>query len=86
MYLVESFVGEPLYVSLTLDDAANRARIPGHRAPHPQAHHEAVFDRLRTATRGLEGDAYSSAFSAELDAIRTEAATAGSVLNRLLVP
>lgn len=71
---------------MTLDDAANKVAIPGHRGPHPQAYHEAVFDRLRTATRGLEGDAYSGAFRRELDAIRTEAATSGSPLNRLLVP
>jgi hypothetical protein len=71
---------------LTLEDAANLVAIPGHRGPHPRAYHEAVFDRLRGATRGLEGDAYSAAFRAELDAIRLEAATAGSALNRLLVP
>lgn len=71
---------------MTLDDVANRVRIPGHRGPHPEAYQEAVLDRLRTATRGLEGDAYSAAFRAELSAIRTEAATAGSALNRLLVP
>lgn len=71
---------------MTLDDAANRVRIPGHRGPHPEAYHREVFDRLSRATEGLSGDAYSGAFRAELDAIRTEAATAGSALNRLLVP
>lgn len=70
---------------MTLDDAANRVAVPGHRGPLPQAYHEAVFDRLRTATRGLDGDGYASAFKAELAAIRTEAATAGSSLNKLLV-
>ena len=70
---------------MTLDDAANRVRIPGHGGPHPEAYHEAVFDRLRTATRGLKGDAYSSMFKAELDAIRTESATPGTALNRLVV-
>ncbi|WP_437605689.1 RHS repeat-associated core domain-containing protein [Sorangium sp. So ce834] len=69
---------------MTLDDAANRVRIPGHRGPHPEAYHQEVFNRLRRATRGLQGDAYSNAFRAELDAIRIEAATAGSGLNRLL--
>ncbi|MBP9207809.1 MAG: AHH domain-containing protein, partial [Kofleriaceae bacterium] len=71
---------------MTLDDAENRVRIPGHRGPHPQAYHEAIFERLRTATSGLQGAAFSSAFRAELAAIRAEAATAGSALNRLLVP
>lgn len=55
-------------------------------AAHPQAYHEAEFDRLRTATRGLEGDAYSTAFRAELGAIRTKAAATGSALHGLLVP
>lgn len=71
---------------MTLEDAANKVAIPGHRGPHPQAYHEAVFRRLSNATEGLSKDAYSSAFRAELDAIRTEASTAGSPLNRMLAP
>ncbi|WP_437829842.1 RHS repeat-associated core domain-containing protein [Sorangium sp. So ce1153] len=71
---------------MTLEDAANRVRIPGHRGPHPEAYHREVFDRLSRTTEGLSGDAYSTAFRAELDAIRSEAATAGSALNRLLMP
>lgn len=71
---------------MDLNDAENRVRVPGHRGPHPQEYHEAVFDRLQTGTRGLEGDAYSSAFRAELEKIRTEVATPGSDLNKLVVP
>jgi hypothetical protein len=69
---------------MTLDDALNRARIPGHRGPHPQGYHEAVFERLSNAVEGRSGEAYSAAFRNQLDAIRTEATTAGSHLNRLL--
>lgn len=71
---------------MTLEDAANKVAIPGHRGPHPAAYHESVFRRLSSATEGLSGKAYSAAFRAELDAIRIEAATTGSALNRLLVP
>lgn len=70
---------------ITLDDAANRVRVPGHRGPHPEEYHREVFDRLSRATEGLSDSTYVTAFLAELDAIRTEAATAGSALNRLLV-
>ncbi|MFO0755161.1 MAG: FG-GAP-like repeat-containing protein [Byssovorax sp.] len=69
---------------MTLEDAANKVEVPGHQGPHPQQYHEAVFQRLQAATRGLSGDAYTRAFRAELEAIRTEAATPGSLLNNLL--
>jgi hypothetical protein len=71
---------------MTLEDAANRVRIPGHRGPHPQAYHEEVYNRLSKATVGLSGEAYAAAFRVELAKIRTEAATVGTRLNQLLVP
>jgi hypothetical protein len=70
---------------MTLDDAENRVRIPGHEGPHPEDYHRQVFDRLLRATEGLSGDAYSAALRAELERIRAEAATPGSPLNRLIV-
>jgi RHS repeat-associated protein len=69
---------------MSLDDGLNKIYISGHRGPHPEAYHEAVFERLTTATRGLSGDAYGRAFRSELEAIGKEAATPGSNLNRLL--
>ena len=42
---------------MSLDDAANKVAVPGHKGPHPQAYHEEVFERLSTATEGLTGDA-----------------------------
>jgi hypothetical protein len=71
---------------MTLEDAANRVRIPGHRGPHPEAYHREVFNRLSRATEGLSDVGYGPAFRAELDAIRVDATTRGSALNRLLVP
>ncbi|WP_177241561.1 AHH domain-containing protein [Stigmatella aurantiaca] len=35
---------------MSLDDAANKVRIPGHKGPHPQEYHEEIFRRLRDAT------------------------------------
>ncbi len=69
---------------MTLEDAANKVGIPGHQGPHPQAYHEAVAARLERATKGLSGDAYSAGFRTELNAIRTEAATVGTPINKLL--
>jgi RHS repeat-associated protein len=69
---------------MTLEDVANKVAVPGHVGPHPEAYHQAVFDRLTTATRGLSGNAYGAAFRAELGAIKSEAATVGSHLNKLL--
>jgi len=70
---------------MTLDDAANRVRVPGHKGPHPQAYHEEVYRRLERATKGLSGDAYKTAFREALEELRAEAATPGTRLNQLLV-
>jgi RHS repeat-associated protein len=69
---------------MTLDDAANRIRIPGHACPHPEAYHQEVFDRLTRATRGLSSDKYKDALLKELDRLGCEASTKGSKLNKLL--
>ena len=69
---------------MTLEDAANKVEVPGHKGPHPEAYHTAVFRRLQDATEGLSGEAYTRAFRSQLEAIRTEAATTGTPLNNLL--
>ncbi|RKH87789.1 hypothetical protein D7Y21_17610 [Corallococcus sp. AB045] len=35
---------------MSLDDAANKVSVPGHRGPHPEAYHQKVFKVLRDAT------------------------------------
>jgi len=70
---------------MTLEDALNKLRVPGHKGPHSQAYHEAVFRRLSTAVQGLEGEAYANALRAELTAIRTELGTPGSIMHNLLM-
>jgi hypothetical protein len=69
---------------MTLEDAENMVKVPGHHGPHPEAYHQAVLDRLQDATDGLSGDAYTTAFRAELARLRAEAATQGTKLNNLL--
>jgi hypothetical protein len=69
---------------MTLEDAANKVSIPGHKGPHPEAYHQAVFDRLTLATQGKSGSAYGQALRNELDAIRVDAMTPGNPLNKLL--
>ncbi len=69
---------------IDLDDALNKIRIPGHKGPHPELYHQTVYDRLVAATRRLSGDAYNSALKAELETLKREAATPGSLLNKLL--
>src|SRR5262249_48795294 len=69
---------------MTLEDVANKVRIPGHAGPHPEVYHQAIFDRLTSATQGLSGKAYKDALLRELESLAREAQTAGSSLNRLL--
>ncbi|WP_223641274.1 AHH domain-containing protein [Corallococcus sp. EGB] len=35
---------------MSLDDPANKVRVPGHKGPHPEAYHRRVFTTLRDAT------------------------------------
>jgi hypothetical protein len=69
---------------MTLEDVANKVRLPGHKGPHPEAYHQAVYDRLQNITKGLRGEEYSKAFRFELDKIAEEILTPGSRLNILL--
>jgi hypothetical protein len=69
---------------MTLEDAANKVPIPGHQGPHPELYHQAIFDRLTSATVGLRGDAYTSALLNELKSMAAEAVMPGTLLNDLL--
>lgn len=70
---------------LTLEDGMNKVRIPGHKGPHPEAYHQAVYDRAIQATRGLKGKEYKKALEAETAAIKQEAVTPGTLLNKLII-
>jgi hypothetical protein len=69
---------------LTLQDVANKVRIPGHQGPHPEEYHLEIFDRLSNAVIGLRGEPYKKALLAELERVAAEIRTPGTKLNRLL--
>lgn len=57
---------------MSMEDAANRVHVPGHKGPHPQAYHERIFRRLYDVTDGLSGTAAESALRAELGNLRAD--------------
>ena len=69
---------------MNLDDALNKIPVPGHRGPHPQAYHQAVFDRLEGATSGLTGEAARNALQMELRSLARDIQSPGSAFNTLL--
>ena len=77
---------KPLFeeAGLSLNDAANLVYVVGQFGPHPQTYHQAVFDRLVTATKGLTGAHYAQALRDELRDLAREAKTAGTLINKLL--
>jgi len=69
---------------MSLDDALNKVRVPGHKGPHPEIYHSTIFDRLRAATNGLSGNAYNQGLRSELRKLAAELRTPGSLLNKLV--
>lgn len=69
---------------MSLKDPINKLPILGHQGPHPK-YNRIVYQRLRSAVKGLNGFAYEDAFQNELYAIAQESAKLGSELNRLLI-
>ncbi|NTX02487.1 AHH domain-containing protein [Myxococcus sp. CA040A] len=70
---------------MSLNDPANIVRVKGHKGPHPQEYHEAVFQRLTEATEGCRTmQRCREALSAELRDLAVEIASPGSDLNRLV--
>lgn len=70
---------------LSLDDAANKVRVKGHKGPHPQAYHEEVFDRLKEATQGCRSiQQCREALLEELKALAEDISTPGTPLNKLV--
>jgi hypothetical protein len=70
---------------MSLDDAANKVRVPGHKGPHPQEYHEEVFRRLRDAT--LECRSIQecwAALTSELQRLGRQISTPGTRLNKLV--
>jgi hypothetical protein len=77
---------EPLFTKAgySMNDAVNKVYVAGHKGPHPEAYHQAVYKALLDATNGLSGEKYKTAFDSTLKELATQAQTVGSYLNKLL--
>ncbi|MFY0580201.1 AHH domain-containing protein [Cystobacter fuscus] len=70
---------------MSMEDPANKVRIPGHKGPHPEAYHQDVFKRLERAVRRCETTAQCrESLSRELKQLATELREIGSRLNKLV--
>ncbi|WP_164014836.1 AHH domain-containing protein [Pyxidicoccus trucidator] len=70
---------------MSLDDAANRVHVPGHKGPHPREYHEEVFNRLdRVTARCRTLEHCRKALTAELMRLAREISSQGSRLNELV--
>ncbi len=70
---------------MSLDDAANKIRVPGHKGPHPQEYHEEVFRRLRDATLECRSiQECRAALTSELQRLGRQISTPGTRLNKLV--
>lgn len=70
---------------MSMDDPANKVRIPGHKGPHPEAYHQEVFRRLGDAVKGCETTVQCrEALTQELKLLAEQIRTVGSRLNKLI--
>jgi RHS repeat-associated protein len=69
---------------MDMQNPLNRVVVEGHRGPHPEAYHKHVYHYLNGRTAGLAGEEYAQAFRAGLGELRTEIATPGSPLNKMV--
>ncbi|WNG27750.1 hypothetical protein F0U62_29765 [Cystobacter fuscus] len=70
---------------MSMEDPANKVRIPGHKGPHPKEYHERVFRQLRDAVKHCETTAQCrEALTRELYKLAEELRTLGSELNKLV--
>jgi hypothetical protein len=70
---------------MSMEDPANKVRIPGHKGPHPQAYHERIYQRLAGAVEDCETMAQCrEALTRELGRLAGELKKAGSGLNKLV--
>jgi RHS repeat-associated protein len=80
-------VFQPMFdrAGVDIDGPENKVGVEGHRGPHPEAYHRAVYQALTAATAGASNDAeYRTRFRAALNALRVRIATRGTDLNRLV--
>ncbi len=70
---------------MSMEDPANKVRIPGHKGPHPEEYHQEVFQRLGKAVKHCETtEQCRVALTRALKRLATEIKDAGSWLNMLV--
>ncbi|XWX18236.1 AHH domain-containing protein [Melittangium boletus] len=70
---------------MSMDDPANKVRVPGHKGPHPREYHAEVFERLGKVVKRCETTAQCRrALTRALERLATELKEAGSTLNKLI--
>ncbi|NPC84413.1 AHH domain-containing protein, partial [Pyxidicoccus fallax] len=70
---------------MSLDDAANRVHVPGHKGPHPREYHEEVYTRLNEATKSASSmQQCRVALTRALQRLARDISTPGSRLNLLV--
>ena len=70
---------------MSMEDPANKVKLPGHYGPHPQEYHQAVFDHLSDATRKCPNQqACAVALRQALQKLAAEISTQDSRLHKLL--
>lgn len=70
---------------MSLNDAANRVPVKGHKGPHPKEYHEAVYERLRDAMEDCSSmHQCREALTKALRVLAEEISTSGTKLNKLV--
>ncbi|WP_368667411.1 AHH domain-containing protein [Corallococcus sp. AB030] len=68
---------------MSLDDPANKVRVPGHRGPHPEAYHQWVLRSLSRATNQCRSMAQCRALlTDELRRLASQITRKESIMNR----
>ena len=70
---------------MSMEDPANKVKLPGHHGPHPEEYHKAVFNHLYKATKNCPNQqACAAELRQALRELAAEISTQGSRLHRLL--
>ncbi|WPB75528.1 AHH domain-containing protein [Archangium violaceum] len=70
---------------MSMEDPANKVRVPGHKGPHPKEYHERIYRRLQDAMEDCETTAQCrEALTRELASLAAQLRDVGSVLNKLV--
>jgi HNH/ENDO VII superfamily nuclease len=70
---------------MSMEDPANKVRIPGHKGPHPRAYHERIYQRLAKAVEDCSTtEQCRESLTRELGKLAEQLQEVGSELNKLV--